>query len=324
MSGAGRPSYLVKEMYNENLKRRFLTEVYPNEGTRRMVEYLFYRSKNTEDYLEKDIYSFNIDNLSTLIKSLNPMSRGAIRSNVSYLKNYMYWAADNGYRPVVDLPLEHISQEWIDSFLPEFQIFFSKSEIDEILNGTVNYQDKALICLLFEGANGVAMSEITNLTEDDIDWNNRLIYLKCSKHGKRKNPLKVSERCIQYLKCALYEEEYSTKNGMDRVTSFRESSYVMKNLVGGRTVNHTPISRSTASLRLNDIKETLNLNNFTPSNIVRSGMIYEAYKLYQIYDDNFFEYYKPILEKFNVKSSNIKDYINVENIIDLYGEELNS
>ena len=327
-------------MYNEERKRAFLEEQYPSESSRDILAYLFYKSRITEEELNKDLHDFSRDELINFFHNLDPKNETSARTNGSVIYSYINWASENRYRVVTDNPLLGIPSSWYDQFIGERKLYISKDKLDEIVRPDciVNAQDSAILQLLFEGVSGTRLSELLNLKQGDIDWDNNLLHLVDDKYGKREKPLKVSDKCMELLKKAIDEETYFSKNGTvegkKSEISLVKNVYVLRNIkVGGYSVDKG--NPSLVYRRMDMIQEFVDtgLENFTTKTITKSGMIYEGYRLFLEDGELGSEQLSRIAEKFGVRKIKVGEYeyyntsilgkfINRENILELYGVDI--
>lgn len=331
-------TYDDMEMYNSELKKSFIERY--SENTHNAYARIFYNSKYTEELYNLDLYEFNLEQISDVIRSLNPSSLASAKSIISIIRSYIDWAI--AYRSNNINPLDTVDTIWAKQFLDEnLKLFFSKDEIDEIISKCVNAQDAVIISLLFEGAGGKRVSEIRNLTPHDVDTDNNVLTLTDDDKNKRK--LHVSQQCIDLVIEAIKQKDYYKQNGdissnarNTKMTSdLLETGFVIK---PAKTKNKylEQVNTHVVYGRLATISEKLGLENFTVNNIKRSGMIYMAKQILERdgYFDNKDQYFE-ICERYGVNKFDnhgyetyywygMKEYVNTELIEQLYGESSQS
>ncbi|USK57156.1 hypothetical protein LIS82_12100 [Cytobacillus solani] len=323
----------MNKMYNEDIKWRFLNEKYDSKETREVIKYIFFYAYLNELPLGKDLYDFSLDQIGSVIANSNPKSLNVAKTRGSFISQYISWAIS----PDVNLrrdnlnPLQNIDESWYAQFVDtSLKQFISKTELDEMVSQLVNYQDKIIPVLLFNGVYGTESSEIRNLKLTDIqeDGTTRLY-----DDVKGERYIKLDENVIEMLRKANYEEVYMNKNGMAEGKSpnshLVNSEFIVKSLKRGAAKEGHRISQSSIISRINIIKEYIGWLDLTPKSIWRSGMLYMASQLMQGRNELIKEDFDKIGEHFNLSKINNNGYesynraymsgfINEENINKLY------
>lgn len=83
---------------------------------------------------------------------------------------------------------------------------FSKEEIERLLNGIRNLKHKTLLLLVYSA--GLRKREIKNMQIDDILFDRKAIFVRCSK-GKKDRYVMLAEKAAKYVK--FYLEQYNPK-----------------------------------------------------------------------------------------------------------------
>lgn len=324
-------------LYNSEVKEQFLQGYVDN--TARIYRRVLERSSLIENIFQKDLFNFNLDELKQVLGSLNPLTHAAAEANGRYITAYIHWAMDNGYTNSNINPLKTIDNEWFHQFVTvdTKDLLFTYNQLLDIEDFCVNYQDKVIFRLLFEGVQGSGASELANLTEKDVDFDNHILHLKDNEKGERN--VKVSDTAIGYIDRAIREKEYLKRNGMADLKANQKATldlidnkYVIRNTLT-RTIEVDKVDKHTIYRRIALIKDLYgDMAYLTVKNIVRSGKLYEAYKLYKEYGVLEKEQYMMIAEKFNiskVQNGNRYDYnwtslkregITIDNIKLIYSE----
>jgi len=261
------------ELYNKDIKDKFLNENYSNEQTKNTIRHVFIKSEPIESVLNKDLYDFTADEIGNVIKNSNPLSSTVARSSGRFISQYISWAMS--YRNSNIHPLDAKSPSWYDQFVDKTKkIHFSKDELyNEIIDNPMmlNAQDKALLSLMFEGIVGKGFSELNNIHYNNINWETNEITVE-----GRENPIKVSDRTIKHVEDAYYEPTYlfyNTETGDTTEKELVASGYIFKNTKSPRTKEGEPISVQTFYGRMRTIKEMFDLEYLTPNALKQSGMI---------------------------------------------------
>jgi len=321
------------KIYNEDIKEQFLATL--PEGTAKIYRYAFYRSFDLEDMLSRDIFEMTTDSVLDIIKSANHSTLNSIKLTFNVFEKYTTWAAEQGYKSNNINSLSTVTVKELEKYLDKNKkLFLTEEELVELEDSLVNSQDKVVLRLIFEGVLGYKNSELVNLTMHDINWDNNTLTVKDDK-TEQSRTVHVSNRCLRLIESALNEKEYFPKNGtveMKRGTfTVLDGEYVIRNTktgdvgtLGGRSDTHTIYRRMTT------MKELFDYPYLTPKNVRASGMIKMGKDLYEREGKLENEQLSKIAEQFGVKKTKIGDWVNynftylreivnVDNIMDLYG-----
>lgn len=319
--------------YNEDVKERYLRTL--SESTGKVVLRLFKRSYNLESVLKRDLYDFNLRELSQFLYHLKSSTLASVRANISNVSGYIRWAISEGYRLDNSNPLEGLPIDWVKQFVNKNEDdYFNKKTLDEVIIPKLfNKQDSAIVQMLFEGISGNELWEIRNLTPNAIDFENQILRVKTSEHNGEEREVKVSEKCIDLIEYAIKETEYHKRNGdisdlakNNTPAQLIETGFVIKPSKM-RNAHFEQISFATIGQRLKkmaDLLEIRALGNY--SKVRQSGMIYMGYELYLrdgVLDK---EQYLEICKQFNVHKTGdgtynwglLKEVVNLDTIKQLY------
>jgi integrase len=312
------------KMYNEDVKREFINNY--KESTQSTVERIFKVSQTVESSLDKDLYNFNREQLRKLLFLFMPKTEKSSAANCAWIHSYISFCIDAGYRNGIN-PLDGIPKDWSSQFVVRgVKLYWTDREIAQIIEKRVNAQDAVIVSLLFNGVRGTANSEIVNLTKDDLDAFNSKLHLLDEDGTKR--TIVVDETCIKLCEAALKEFEYEKKNGDPSpdikapFASLVDNKFIVKS-VKTRTDHMYEAEKNVVHRRLKSISNEISEPNFTPLNIVNSGMLARAKEIYvetgKLDDQD--------LEKIMINFGADKEYsmtrlknefLNLENIKSLY------
>ena len=325
------------KLYNPVEKKEYL-DTFPNEDSRLTIGYVLQKAAGTERILERDLYTFSLDEIASVLMSTNPLNLNVAQWNGTVFKKYIDWGRGKGRFGSNDNPLTGIPNEWYKQFVSEKKLYLSEDEIIEIEDNLRNYQDKVCVRLPFEGVSGHLQSEISNLQESDINFEARELTLHDTKKGDRK--IIVSERAIEIIKGALEEEIYIHELDDDKIKKSKllqgvNTSYVVRGFESKRPEDNPdkPVSFNVPYRRSNMIKGKFDLPYLTIKQIEKSGMIKIAKDL--IIERGKFgkEERNVIGDQFNMTKQHINGYtyyssqsmkfINSDIVRDLYNLDMN-
>lgn len=195
-----------KEIYNQEIKERFLNSIdlsqYPPRWYERVFEktYLFEKSKN------KDLYAFTTPEIIEFYKFLDV---GTITPLIVYNTNllrYAQWALNEHLVFDGMNHFDEINTEMLKECLNVVKTQQSILSYDKFMilinQQLLNDQDKYIFYCLFEGIKGKNYQELINLKMSDIDEKN------CIAHLCTGRDIYVAPKFIEICKMADAQTEY--------------------------------------------------------------------------------------------------------------------
>jgi integrase len=331
----------MTRFYNQHIKEEYLNE-FNNEGTRTVIGHMFTKSKDIEEFYGKDLFDFSDDEIKKVLQATNPLTINTARSNGRYIAGYISWAIEpKGYRTNGNInPIRMKTPDWFEQFIDKSKKLYITEDELEMMNWRgfggklVNAQDAVIPFLSFYGVSGHSLSELTNLTKGDIDWDNGILHLKDERHPHRrlKIPENAKETVLNLIKKALSEKEYINKNGQSKgknpIAKLVENDYVLK--TGGSRVDNVGVAdKHLIYRRVSTISNFFSLPYLNIKNMEKSGMIALAKNLYLERGKLENEELAIIAEQFGVRKVNmngyeiynytiLREFINADNIKELY------
>lgn len=326
-----------RELYNEDTKEQFLNEQYDNEKSREVVRYAFFNAQPLEFTKNKDLYDFTKDEVMELLYSSSPANAQVAANTASLIRTYHRWANEKYLRAsnlqVLDVEDLSFYERFVDHSLKQF---ISKQEMEDMMDKLVNTQDRALLYLLFTGVYGHQLSEIRNLTLEDVNRETCELTLTDDKKGQRK--LIVDKELIDLLVETDNDLVYLTNNGVSfnkkiKERQLQDSKYIIKPAVLSNNKADAKCSQPTIINRVDGIKDFFKLPNLKPKTINRSGMLYMAnnFRLQRENGELTREDYEEIGDRYNwSKHKNgkgetynythyVNSFLNDRNMDELYG-----
>src|SRR5690606_21423647 len=137
--------------------------------------FIFKRTKETEEALNKDIYDMGKFELAEVIKALSASTVNSAYTKAVQLEMYIDWAIENGYVESNINPLTNINKkEWVATFVATYkqEVFTRKDILNLCETDLYNVADKAILLCVFEGIAGEGYSEMLNLRTKDLKEEN--------------------------------------------------------------------------------------------------------------------------------------------------------
>ncbi|MDM5187559.1 hypothetical protein QUF99_09575 [Bacillus sp. DX4.1] len=318
-----------ESIYQRDFKNVFLTSKY-SVNTQRVAKALFRKTAEIEKSKDKDLYSFNQEELAEAFKLLKAKTIRSLQDKVSTVERYIDFAKENG-KTKINYATLFDSKDKLENLLDkeaEENMRFDKDEIMEMAMSADNAQDGVILGLLFDGVSHKnEFEELTNLTEDNIDEENQQIILE-----NRIVPMSTETAIL--VRRALEEDKYvSIKGETSRRYKIAEGANVLRGLRGKAKVKGQIISQRI--LRIAEIFDYPYLNATT---ISYSGQLHLAKEL--INDGKNIDDVVPIIiKRFNINDNltsrfqlkiRIESFVNRKNNqydisneeMDLFGEEI--
>lgn len=280
------------DKYN-GLKESFLNQYKSSDGTFNNYLYVLESCAEKEYELEKDVFEFTYDELGELWSSFKAKSYTTLQSMKSVVGLYVQHAINEGYSKtqinLVNAYKPKDMRKYVNKFWEKNKIF-TRDEIYSIVSHYENPQDVVAFALIFEGAWGNNMEELTNLEVNDVNYNTKEIKLKQSIPNTNKYSeriIKVSEECMDIIFEASNQTEYyphikTKKYGADiELYDVNITPYVIRNLITkfNPDINNDKVSHQVIRQRMQKIKNSevdnknFRANYINPTNIRLSGMV---------------------------------------------------
>ncbi|KAA9007314.1 hypothetical protein F4V43_02175 [Paenibacillus spiritus] len=316
-------------IYNETQKNRFLkglTEQMKNAHLR-----IFKVSNDLEEQLEKDLYNFNINEASRLMKLLAPSSFASSSFALGLIRSYIQWGIQQDLR---DDNINPLASTTTDDFVGSFvdtskKVYYTEKEIATLIGKIANFQDSASIQAIFEGILGRQYSELLNILKKDLDPHSNVLEIrnKPSKGPLVTRKVNVSDKLMGLLLGAARQEEYAKNNGEGAsrypIIKLVDSPYVFRPAALNSKISDVGVPTLITN-RISSIAKLFGQDYLTPTNIRKSGMIKLAYDLIQ--QTGKFDRQEIIMVckqfgiDYKITTRIEKEYLNIDTISMLYPE----
>lgn len=236
--------------------------------------YLKFALKYEEIY-NKNLTEFSIEEILRMIKDCHSISIGSIQNRVMCLERFCNWLAQNN-NVTVSNNFAHINKDMLKPCLDKERCklkMIDRAEIVEWENLLYNWTDKAIIELLFLGAQGKQGREYCFFDNDNVDYLNKKIRFYTGKE------VSVDERCLEILNNAFNETKllpYTRKRAKNVI-----SYGIYKEAVNVRFENNEITDDGAADRRyrfvqrrLKDVLKDYLGVDLIPQNIRDSGLLY--------------------------------------------------
>lgn len=184
-------------MYGDDQKETFIKEYLRSKVIIETSLYaIFKKVKPFEYQFDKDASEFTKDEILSMLRDFRSKSVNSILNYVVVLKHYSRWVTGiiggNDYESIGKADV-------IDLVNTDINGMLSREDIDEIEDQLLNWSDKAIVELLWEGIAGPSMTHIYNLSVENVDFENSVIII-----GDELYPLTEN---LRYLLPKAFEED---------------------------------------------------------------------------------------------------------------------
>ena len=198
----------IEGFLKEYTRSRIVAETSVRAILRRAVEW--------EKQFNKAFYEFKKEEALEMFKSAHAISVVSLQNANLTLKHaaryFLNHVGGNVYESVGKYDLE----ECVDKD-KKSGLIFTKEEIEDIQGQLLNWVDKCILFLLFEGAGGEKLSELTFMSRDQINGKDLQIYLRSGK------VINITTEDYEMLRKGFEEDELISFGETMRVSKVRSS-----------------------------------------------------------------------------------------------------
>lgn len=261
---------------DSDLKIDFLEEaqIMQPESTYTLMESTLTKMDNYEAEIGVPIYLFSAEMLKDFLADFRSSSIAVLENRFNVTKKYIEYAYDK--RDGVKLSYKAININEISKLVNRVAYnnkFITRSQLFEIIPNMINYQDRIIPILLFEGIRGVKYKDIRLLKVEDIDFEKRIIHLE-------NRDVSINDaRSLDNLRFAINETEYLKEVIMHdgslqerRYNLLYNSPYVIKKITYKNDNPLEPISDFRLMNRIKNIFELTGDVYLTGKSVYMSGL----------------------------------------------------
>ena len=185
------------------------------EGT---VRAILNRALEFEKKFQKSFYEFTIEEILDMYKSTHSISDVTLQNANLTLKHAARWTVDKRGLDVKN-SYEDVTKELILTCVDtrrKKNMVLTKDDLTEIQGELLNWTDKAILFLLFEGVGGYMLKELMFIDWDQVSRKNLQIYFRSGKI------IDITMGEYELLRNAFQEEElisFGTTNRVSKVKS---------------------------------------------------------------------------------------------------------
>ena len=202
----------IEDFLQEYRRSRVIIETTTRATLNRAVEF--------ENKFNKPFYQFTTEEALEMYKSVHAISVVTLQNNNLVLKHASRWFAYQ-YKREVSSTYEEMTKDQLATVVDtekQKSLILSREEVDGIKDNLINKIDQAIVEMLFQGAGGQWLKELTFLDRRQVDRERLMIYFKTGKN------LPVTDEICDLLMEAFAEDELVSFGSTTRVSKVAGNS----------------------------------------------------------------------------------------------------
>lgn len=250
-------------MYGDDQKEAFIEEYLRSKVVASTSLYaIFRKTKRFEQDLDKDVSEFNKEEILHMLKSFRSKSVNSLLNYVVILKHYSRWTTgvvgQNDY--------ELIGKKDVESLVDKnANVLLTREDLDEIEENLLNWTDRAIIELLWEGIAGPNMKELFYFSKENVDFESGII---TTASGKRH----ITERLKELLPKAFAETDVMPYGKTLRVFHVTGKGRIYKERANSRGVVSDDACFRYIYRKIQIFRDYLEIPGLTMKNLQASGL----------------------------------------------------
>ena len=199
----------IEEFIKEYQRSRVITIASVRAALKRALDF--------ENKFQKAFHEFSEDEVVEMYKSINAVSIRSIQNINLTLKHASRWILHSQNKPITNI-YDNITKDIIQKCInlsKKEGLIINKEQLEEIQNDLLNYTDKAILFLLFEGVGGYKLKELTFMDGDQVSRKDLKAYFRSGKC------INLTPEDYELLYHAFKEEELISFGSTTRVSSVK-------------------------------------------------------------------------------------------------------
>ena len=199
----------VEDFLKEYKRSRVIIETTTRAALNRAIEF--------EERFDKPFYQFTTDEALEMYKSAHAISVVSLQNTNLLLKNASRWFNYNNSR-VAGSAYENITKDLLLTAIDtekKNRLIICKDDIEDIMSQLLNWTDRCIIFMLFSGAGGYMLKELTFMHWDQVSEQDLKVYFK---NGKI---IDITAQEYEMLKQGFNEDELMSFGSTSRVSKVR-------------------------------------------------------------------------------------------------------
>jgi hypothetical protein len=196
----------IEDFLKEYKRSRVIIETTVRATLNRAVEF--------ESKFGKPFYQFTTEEALEMYKSVHTVSVVSLQNNNLVLKHAARWFAFKYNKPVVNT-YEEMTKDMLNAVIDvdkKKSLILSREEVDNLQSNLLNAIDKAIIEMLFRGAGGDWLKELTFMNASQVDRERLMVYFKTGKN------IPITDEVCDLLIEAFAEDELMSFGSTARIS----------------------------------------------------------------------------------------------------------
>lgn len=250
-------------MFNEAQKETFIKEYLRSKVVAETSLYaIFKKTEDFEEKLNKDVSKFTRDEILDMLAKFKAKSINSLLNYTIVLKHYSRFV----FGEVGTNAYESIGKADVSDMIDKTaNILLTREELDDIEYQLLNWVDKAIVELLWEGVSGKNMNDIYSVTEECIRGNKLCVNDK---------EFFMTNRLKELLPKAFAETEAMSYGNTMRISQVIGKGRIYKERPNTRGVDSDDVHFRFFYRKIQVFRDYLGIPGLTMKNIAASGLWY--------------------------------------------------
>ena len=252
-------------MYGDDQKEAFIEEYLRSKVVASTSLYaIFKKTERFERNLDKDVSEFNKEEILYMLKCFHSKSVNSLLNSVVILKHYSRWVTgvigQNDY--------ELISKKDVNCLVDrDANILITREDLDEIEANLLNWSDKAIVELLWEGIAGPNMKELYYFSKENVDFKSGIITTASGR-------ILLTEKLREILPKAFAETDIISYGETLRVFHVIGKDRIYKERANSRGISSDDACFRYIYRKIQIFREYLDIPGLTMKNLQASGLLH--------------------------------------------------
>lgn len=248
-------------MFNKEQKEAFIKEYLRSKVVAKTTLYaLFKKTEPFETEINKDASVFTREEILNMLAKFKAKSVNSLLNYNIILKHYSRFVlkevGTNAYESIVKSDVAN----FVDNTA---NILLTREELDDVEAQLLNWVDKAIVELLWEGVSGPSMNDIYSITEECVKEKVLCV------NGKE---FPMTDRLKEFLPKAFAETESMSYGNTMRISQVIGKGRIYKERPNARGVDSDDVHFRFFYRKIMIFREYLGLEGLTMKNIAASGL----------------------------------------------------
>lgn len=248
-------------MYNQEQKEKFAKEYLRSKVIARTSLYaILKKTEPFEEKYNKDVSDFTKDEILDMFAKFKAKSINSLLNYCVVLKHYSRWITGN----IENNAFETIEKADLAKLVSKDAILLlTREELDDIESQLLNWSDKAIVELLWEGVAGKSMVDLLAVSVECVRGD--ILYVNGKEYA-------MTDRLKEILPKAFTEEEIMSYGETAKIIEVNGKGRIYKERFNMRGVSTEDSRFRYVYRRIQMFRDYLDISGLTMKNIAASGL----------------------------------------------------